>query len=138
MPGTVAPGEPFLVGHAPTVEFEDCSQIVSVDLRQCLLNTGDCYDNVVVVVEWDPADDLGVAQIKYYANGDVIKVSSLKDPEEKSSSRCSRATSCPTSWCGHVQWPTIRIARPASSGRPYSQMRRPWCRIRRTCHPRRP
>jgi hypothetical protein len=81
MPGTVAPGEPFLVGHAPTVEFEDCSQIVSVDLRQCLLSTGDCYDNVVVVVEWDPADDLGVAQIKYYANGDVIKVSSLKDPE---------------------------------------------------------
>ena len=81
MPGVVAPGEPFLVGHAPRVEFEDCSQIVSVDLRQCLLITGGCYDDVVVVVEWDPAEDLGVAQIKYHANGDVIKVSSLKDPE---------------------------------------------------------
>jgi hypothetical protein len=81
MPGAVAPGEPFLVGHAPRVEFEDCSQIMSVDLRRCLLITGDCHDNVVGVVEWDPEDDRGVAQIKYYANGDVIEVSSLKDPE---------------------------------------------------------
>jgi hypothetical protein len=81
MPGAVAPGEPFLVGHAPRVEFEDCSQIMSVDLRRCLLTTGACYDDVVVVVEWDPAEDRGVAQVKYYAGGDVIKVSSLEDPE---------------------------------------------------------
>ena len=68
---------------APRVEFEDCSQIMSVDLRQCLLATG-AATTTWSVVEWDPADDRGVAQIKYYANGDVIKVSSSKILRAKS------------------------------------------------------
>lgn len=61
------PGTPsYLQGFAPAIEFADRARVYRTRLRTCV--PVDCYGNVLLTDEWNPAEP-GAHQRKYYASG---------------------------------------------------------------------
>lgn len=61
------PGTPsYLQGFAPAIEFADRARVYRTRLRTCV--PVDCYGNVLLIDEWNPAEP-GAHQRKYYASG---------------------------------------------------------------------
>jgi hypothetical protein len=56
----------YLQGFAPTIEFADRARVYRTRLRTCV--PVDCYRNVLLTDEWNPAEP-GAHQRKYYASG---------------------------------------------------------------------
>ncbi|MDQ3659660.1 MAG: hypothetical protein M3454_01090 [Actinomycetota bacterium] len=53
-------------GLSVSIEFADRAKILETGRKTCV--PADCYDNVLVIQEWDPAEP-GAFQQKYYASG---------------------------------------------------------------------
>jgi hypothetical protein len=63
----------YLQGRAPAVDFFDCGKVVKTQQRVCVPVR--CFNDVLVVDEWDPLDPEGGHQLKYHApHVGVIKV----------------------------------------------------------------
>jgi hypothetical protein len=61
------PGTPsYLQGFAPAIEFADRARVYRTRLKTCV--PVDCYANVLLTDEWNPAEP-GAHQRKYYASG---------------------------------------------------------------------
>ena len=61
------PGTPsYLQGFAPAIEFADRARVYRTRLKTCV--PVDCYGNVLLTDEWNPAEP-GAHQRKYYASG---------------------------------------------------------------------
>jgi hypothetical protein len=56
----------YLQGWAPDIEFADRARVLRMEARSCV--PVDCYRNVLVTDEWNPAEP-GAHQRKYYARG---------------------------------------------------------------------
>jgi hypothetical protein len=56
----------YLQGFAPDIEFADRARVYRLGVRSCV--PVDCYDNVLITDEWNPAEP-GAHQRKYYASG---------------------------------------------------------------------
>jgi hypothetical protein len=56
----------YLQGFAPAIEFADRARVYRTRLKTCV--PVDCYDNVLLTDEWNPAEP-GAHQRKYYASG---------------------------------------------------------------------
>ena len=56
----------YLQGWAPDIEFADRARVLRMGARSCV--PVDCYRNVLVTDEWNPAEP-GAHQRKYYARG---------------------------------------------------------------------
>jgi hypothetical protein len=84
--GVVMPAKPRLgtpsyrQGIALDIEFFDCGKVLNVGARTCV--PGKCYDNVVVIDEWDPLDLESGHQRKFHADGvGIVRVAAVNDPE---------------------------------------------------------
>ena len=67
-------------GFAPDIEFFDCARVLKTGARTCV--PGKCYDNVVVLDEWDPLDPESGHQRKFHADGvGIVRVAPVNDPE---------------------------------------------------------
>jgi hypothetical protein len=67
MPADPRVGTPsYLQGWAPDIEFADRARVLRTGVRSCV--PVDCYRNVLVTDEWNPAEP-GAHQRKYYARG---------------------------------------------------------------------
>lgn len=75
------PGTPsYQQGYVPRIDFYDCGQVVNSGQTVCV--PAGCFNNVIVVEEWNPLDPEGGKQLKYHAPGvGIIKVEPLNDPE---------------------------------------------------------
>jgi hypothetical protein len=61
------PGTPsYLQGFAPAIEFADRARVYRTRLKTCV--PVNCYGNVLLTDEWNPAEP-GAHQRKYYASG---------------------------------------------------------------------
>jgi len=61
------PGTPsYLQGFAPAIEFADRARVYRTRLKTCV--PVECYGNVLLTDEWNPAEP-GAHQRKYYASG---------------------------------------------------------------------
>jgi hypothetical protein len=56
----------YLQGFAPAIEFADRARVYRTRLKTCV--PVDCYGNVLLTDEWNPAEP-GAHQRKYYASG---------------------------------------------------------------------
>jgi hypothetical protein len=56
---------PYLQGRAPAVDFFDCGQVAKTHQHVCV--PVGCFNDVLVIDEWDPLDPEGGHQLKYYA-----------------------------------------------------------------------
>lgn len=56
---------PYLQGRAPAVDFFDCGQVAKTHQHACV--PAGCFNDVLVIDEWDPLDPEGGHQLKYYA-----------------------------------------------------------------------
>jgi hypothetical protein len=74
------PDEPsYLQAFAPEVIW-DCGEVVEEDQEVC--GPLKCYDDVVIVDEWSPADPEGGHQVKYHSpRVGVVQISAVDDPE---------------------------------------------------------
>jgi hypothetical protein len=71
----------YLQGWAPAIEFADRARVYRTGRRDCI--PLDCYDNVLVTDEWNPAEP-GGHQRKYYAPGvGNIRVGATGDDNER-------------------------------------------------------
>ena len=84
--GILVPGNPqvgtppFLEGRSDQIQFFDCGQVTTTGMSDCFL--GNCYNNVLVVNEWDPTDPASGTQQKYYAPGvGNYKIGAINDPQ---------------------------------------------------------
>ena len=84
--GVAMPAKPRLglpsyrQGFAPDIEFFDCGRVLNTGARTCV--PGKCYDNVVVIDEWDPLDPESGHQRKFHADGvGIVRVAPVNDPE---------------------------------------------------------
>ena len=57
----------YLQGFAPAIEFSDKAQVSKMGQRTCV--PVGCYDNVLIVDEWNPLEPGDAHQLKYYAPG---------------------------------------------------------------------
>jgi len=55
----------YLQGRAPAVDFFDCGQVAKTHQHVCV--PVGCFNDVLVIDEWDPLDTEGGHQLKYYA-----------------------------------------------------------------------
>jgi hypothetical protein len=70
----------YLQGWAPDIEFADRARVLRRDVRSCV--PVDCYRNVLLTDEWNPAEP-GAHQRKYYARGvGNIRVGAAGDDKE--------------------------------------------------------
>lgn len=70
----------YLEGLAPKIEFQDRAKVAKTGLRSCV--PARCFDQVVLIDEWNPLEPGGVHQLKYYAPGvGNIRVGAVGDPE---------------------------------------------------------
>jgi hypothetical protein len=84
--GILMPAEPrvgtpsYLQGWAPDIEFADRARVLRIGGRSCV--PVDCYRNVLVTDEWNPAEP-GALQRKYYARGvGTIRVGAAGNDKE--------------------------------------------------------
>ncbi len=70
----------YLEGFAPKIEFQDRAKVSQTGLRNCVPVR--CYDDVLLIDEWNPLESGDVHQLKYYAPGvGNIRVGAVGDPE---------------------------------------------------------
>jgi hypothetical protein len=70
----------YLQGWAPKIEFADRARVLRTGVRSCV--PVDCYENVLLTDEWNPAEP-GAHQRKYYARGvGNIRVGAAGDDKE--------------------------------------------------------
>jgi hypothetical protein len=75
-PGTSS----YLEGYAPEIEFQDRAKVSRMGLRNCIPMA--CYDDVLVIDEWNPLEGGEAHQLKSYAPGvGNIRVGAVNDPE---------------------------------------------------------
>ena len=81
MPAKPRLGMPsYREGFAPNIEFFDCGRVLKTGGQTCV--PGKCYDNVVVIDEWDPLDPGSGHQRKFHAEGvGIVRVGAVNDPE---------------------------------------------------------
>jgi hypothetical protein len=75
------PGTPsYLQGLAPKIEFQDRAKVSKTGLRTC--TPLKCYDDVLLIDEWNPLEPADGHQLKYYAAGaGNVRVGAVGDPE---------------------------------------------------------
>jgi hypothetical protein len=72
-PGILMRAEPrtrtpaYIQGLAPAIEFDDRAKVAKTGGRTCV--PADCYDNVLLIREWNPHEPEEGFQLKYYAPG---------------------------------------------------------------------
>ena len=75
-PGTSS----YLQGLAPKIEFQDRAKVAKTGLRTC--TPLKCYDNVLLIDEWNPLEPADGHQLEYYAAGaGNVRVGAVGDPE---------------------------------------------------------
>src|SRR5215216_104056 len=75
-PGTSA----YYQGLAPEIEFQDRAKVSKTGLRTCV--PVKCYNNVLLIDEWNPLEPDEGHQLKYYASGvGNVRVGAVDDPE---------------------------------------------------------
>jgi len=75
-PGTSS----YLQGLAPEIEFQDRAKVSKSGLRTCV--PVQCYDDVLLIDEWNPLEPEDGHQLKYFANGvGNVRVGAVDDPE---------------------------------------------------------
>jgi hypothetical protein len=75
------PGTPsYLQGLAPKIEFQDRAKVSKTGLSTC--TPLKCYDDVLLIDEWNPLEPADGHQLKYYAAGaGNVRVGAVGDPE---------------------------------------------------------
>jgi hypothetical protein len=74
------PGDTYLQGFAPEIDFLDCARVFQEDLTTC--PPVGCFDNVVLTHERSPLDPDGGVQTKAHApDVGIVEVGALDDPE---------------------------------------------------------
>jgi hypothetical protein len=72
----------YLQGLARAIEFVDCAKVLKTGLRTCI--PGRCYDNVLLIDEWNPLVPEDGHQRKYYAPGvGNVRVGFVGGPEHE-------------------------------------------------------
>jgi hypothetical protein len=75
-PGTSS----YLQGLAPEIEFQDRAKVSKTGLRTCV--PVQCYDDVLLIDEWNPLEPDDGHQLKYFASGvGNVRVGAVDDPE---------------------------------------------------------
>ena len=75
-PGTSS----YLQGLAPEIEFQDRAKVSKTGLRTCV--PVQCYDDVLLIDEWNPLEPEDGHQLKYFATGvGNVRVGAVDDPE---------------------------------------------------------
>jgi hypothetical protein len=75
-PGTSS----YFQGLAPEIEFQDRAKVSKTGLRTC--TPVDCYDDVLLIDEWNPLEPEDGHQLKYFASGvGNVRVGAVDDPE---------------------------------------------------------
>jgi hypothetical protein len=75
----------YVEGSVPSLNFLDCGKVTKTGQKVC--PPIGCYDNVLVVDEWNPLDKDNAHQLKHYATGvGVAYISSVDDPEAETMS----------------------------------------------------
>ena len=75
-PGTSS----YLQGLAPEIEFQDRAKVSKTGLRTCV--PVQCYDDVLLIDEWNPLEPEDGHQLKYFASGvGNVRVGAVDDPE---------------------------------------------------------
>jgi hypothetical protein len=75
-PGTSS----YLQGLAPKIEFQDRAKVAKTGLSTC--TPLKCYDDVLLIDEWNPLEPADGHQLKYYAAGaGNVRVGAVGDPE---------------------------------------------------------
>src|SRR6266542_5048057 len=70
----------YLQGFAPEIDFSDRAKVARTGLRNCV--PVNCYDNELLIDEWNPLEPGDAHQLKYYAPGvGNIRVGAVGDPE---------------------------------------------------------
>jgi hypothetical protein len=70
----------YLQGLAPKIGFQDRAKVSKTGLKTCV--PVKCYDNVLLIDEWNPLEPGDAHQLKYYALGvGNVRVSAVADPE---------------------------------------------------------
>jgi hypothetical protein len=70
----------YLQGLAPRIEFQDRAKVSKTGLRTCVPLK--CYDDVLLIDEWNPLEPEDGHQLKYFASGvGNVRVGALDDPE---------------------------------------------------------
>jgi hypothetical protein len=75
-PGTSS----YLQGLAPKIQFQDRAKVAKTGLSTC--TPLKCYDDVLLIDEWNPLEPADGHQLKYYAAGaGNVRVGAVGDPE---------------------------------------------------------
>jgi hypothetical protein len=75
-PGTSS----YFQGLAPEIEFQDRAKVSKTGLRTCV--PVQCYDDVLLIDEWNPLEPEDGHQLKYFASGvGNVRVGAVDDPE---------------------------------------------------------
>jgi hypothetical protein len=70
----------YLQGLAPKIEFQDHAKVSKSGLRTCI--PLQCYDDVLLIDEWNPLKPETGRRLKYYASGvGNVRVGAIGDPE---------------------------------------------------------
>jgi hypothetical protein len=81
VPGKPRKGPPFLQGQSLDIDFFDCGQVFKTSLDNVCV-PGQCYDDVLVINEFDPLDPASGIQRKFYAPGvGNVKITAVNDPQ---------------------------------------------------------
>jgi hypothetical protein len=75
-PGTTS----YLEGLAPAIEFNDRAKVSRTGLKTCV--PARCYEDVLLIDEWNPLEPKDGHQLKYYARGvGNVRIGAVGDPE---------------------------------------------------------
>jgi hypothetical protein len=70
----------YLQGLAPKIEFQDKAKVSKTGLRTCVPEK--CYNDVLLIEEWNPLEPESGKQLKYYASSvGNVRVGAIGDPE---------------------------------------------------------
>jgi hypothetical protein len=70
----------YLEGFAPRIEFQDRAKVSRTGIRNCVPIS--CYEDVLLIDEWNPLEAGDAHQLKSYAPGvGNIRVGAVNDPE---------------------------------------------------------
>lgn len=70
----------YLQGFAPRIEFQDRAKVSKTGIRNCVPVS--CYEQVLLIDEWNPLEAGDAHQLKSYAPGvGNIRVGAIDDPE---------------------------------------------------------
>jgi hypothetical protein len=70
----------YLEGSAPKIEFQDRAKVSKTGIKTCV--PVKCYDNILLIDEWNPLEPGDAHQLKYYASGvGNVRVGAVDDPE---------------------------------------------------------